>query len=154
MFVADAQYRIRYRTAQFYSTWMLMKEWGQWTDASEHLFPAVSSVLDEKGRPLVSSYALRRPDGRWAMLLVNKDPEHASDLMVQFHGAAGSPVRAFMGKASIITFGPDQFQWHPQPVGGYPDPDQPPKTTSITAGPATVYHVPRASIVVIRGFIG
>jgi hypothetical protein len=50
-----------------------------------------------------------------------------------------------------ITFGTAEYQWHPNGVNGYADPDGPPAKSKVTGGRETLYQLPKASIVVLRG---
>jgi hypothetical protein len=50
-----------------------------------------------------------------------------------------------------ITFGAAEYQWHPDGVHGHADPDGPPAKSKITGGNGTLYQLPKASIVVLRG---
>jgi len=66
-----------------------------------------------------------------------------------------------------VVFGAAEYQWHPDPVpagatppagrggrggSGHADPDGPPSKSSVTAGGAdSLYQLPKASIVVLRG---
>jgi hypothetical protein len=51
----------------------------------------------------------------------------------------------------MITFGKEQYQWHPERKKGYADPDGPPKTSSLQASQNTTYELPAASVTVLRG---
>ena len=66
MFVADAKAHIRATDAQYRAAQMLTQEWVAPGDAVHQLFPATA------GRD-VSAYAVKRPDGTWSVMLVNKD---------------------------------------------------------------------------------
>jgi len=51
----------------------------------------------------------------------------------------------------MITFGKEQYQWHPARKKGYADPDGPAATSSLTGGKSTQYNLPPASLTVLRG---
>src|SRR5206468_11785406 len=54
--------------------------------------------------PVVTVYAVRRPDKQWALLAINKHPKHAAQLNVQFNiPGAQQPVR-FVGQVEVIQF--------------------------------------------------
>ena len=48
------------------------------------MFPSTVSVKDADGNELVTSYALHRPDGNWAIMLVNRDESQAHKVRVEF----------------------------------------------------------------------
>jgi hypothetical protein len=54
----------------------------------------------------------------------------------------------------MITFGKEQYQWHPDRKKGHADPDGPPKTSMVQAGQDTNYDLPAASVTVLRGTLG
>jgi len=75
--------------------------------------------------------------------------------------------RFFSGSVDRVVFGPAEYQWHADPVPageappsgrrrgwgeGHADPDGPPsKSTATSTGPETLYQLPKASIIVLRG---
>ena len=63
----------------------MAREWSQPKDAEHQLYRAVSDVRDAEGTVLVTAYALYRPDGQWALMLVNKDHDHSRPVRVVFH---------------------------------------------------------------------
>jgi hypothetical protein len=123
---------------------------------------------DPAGNLLVTAYGLERPGGQWSVMLVNKDPDNRHAVKVSFAGDAGR-THGFSGTVDRVVFGAAEYQWRPDPVppgstppagrgGGrslaacHPDPDGPPLKSTVTGdGPATLYELPKASIVVLRG---
>jgi hypothetical protein len=105
------------------------------------------------GHSLVTAYALLRPDAQWSLMLVNRDQENAHKVHIEFDDEAAGGKSFFTGPVTLITFGGAQYQWHPTKEGGFPDPDGPAAKASINANEDTVYELPKASLVVIRGSI-
>ncbi len=68
----------------------------------------------------------------------------------------GSTAQHFTGTVDVITFGSEQYQWHPAPapLGGSADPDGPAAKSKITAPTDSTYTLPKASITVLRGRLG
>src|SRR5208337_3503134 len=95
---------------------------------------------------------LRRPDGLWSLLLINKDQENPHPVFILFDDAARHTESAFAGPVSMVTFGSAQYHWHPTPTGGTADPDGP-AVSSTVAPKAGTYVLPKASITVLRGRI-
>ena len=171
MFTIDANYQIQQPLAQFFIAQLINLEWVQ-PGAGEHpVFAAKSDVQDGAGHALVTAYAVKRPDGKWAVMAVNRDQQNAHRVRIRFEGAAEQGSR-FEGAAEVSTFGSGQYQWHPAQTRfmahaeidgkptivatskGFADPDGPiVHTTQIAAKDAT-YDLPEASVVVIRGQIG
>jgi hypothetical protein len=59
----------------------------------------------------------------------------------------------FAGPVTMITFGKNQYHWHPARRSGYADPDGPAATSTIAGGDDARYTLPPASVTVLRGRI-
>lgn len=150
MFMVDERYQIKRKTSQYYAAQLLTQEWAQPIDASHQLFKASGDVKDSEGNVLVTAYALKRPDGQWSLMLINKDYDHAHSVRVAFNNTEANPT-SFMGTVELITFGKQQYQWHANRKQGYADPDDPPVRSRIDASENTVYELPAASLTILRG---
>ncbi|PYX74766.1 MAG: glycosyl hydrolase family 5 [Acidobacteria bacterium] len=153
-FMVDDQYQIVQPTSQFFAAQLLTQEWSQPKDAEHQLYRAASDVRDANGNVLVTAYALHRPDGQWALVLVNKDHDHSHPVRIVFHDSEANQDVSFSGQVTMITFGKEQYQWHPDRKKGHADPDGPPKTSALQAGQDTNYDLPAASVTVLRGALG
>jgi hypothetical protein len=151
MFMTDKSYQINQRTSQFFAAQLLTQEWAQPVDEDHKLYRASSDIKDVAGHVLVTAYPLLRPDGRWSLLLINKDHDHAHALKISFHDEGASSDSFLAGRMEMITFGGDQYQWHPAGKNGHADPDGPPAASTFDAAESTVYTLPPASINVLRG---
>jgi hypothetical protein len=137
-------------------------------DAIHKLFRVSSDVKDKAGNTLVTAYALERPDRQWSVMFVNKDRDSDHSVKVTFADPAAMRNRFFSGGVDRVVFGPAEFQWHPDtiPAGevpprggrrggwgnGHAAPDGPPSKSTVTsAGSGTLYQLPKASIIVLRG---
>jgi hypothetical protein len=149
MFMVDKDYQIRQRTSQFYAAQLLTQQWAQPVDRQHRLFTASSDIKDSDGHVLVTAYPLQRPDGQWAVLLINKDYDREHSVKIAFHDSKKD--HWFAGAVSMFTFGKAQYQWHPAGRNGYADPDNPPITKSMDAVADTAYTLPAASVTVLRG---
>jgi hypothetical protein len=168
MFTVDANYKIQQPLAQFFVAQMINQEWAQPGNADHQVFAAKSDIEDGAGRELVTAYSLKRPDGQWSLLVVNRDQENAHRVRIAFKDA-GSGGAGFVGPVEISTFGSAQYHWNPSQTRfvahadqdaaptvvtetkGVADPDGPVVRAKQTAGKDTVYELPAASVVVIRG---
>jgi len=151
LFMADDHYQIQQPTSQFFAAQLLTQEWAEPGDGEHLLYLASSDVKDSRGRAVVTAYALDRPDGQWSLMLINKDHDHPHGVRVVFHAADNRPDTYFSGSVTEITFGREQYQWHPARKKGYADPDGPPLRSTLDAGAGSVYVLPRASLTVLRG---
>ena len=152
MFTTDHDWLIKQRTSQFFATQMLTQEWAEPKDAEHRLFHAASDIKDKDGHVLVTAYAVLRPDGQWSLMLINKDYDNPHTVSIQFYDDDAKKGRSFAGPVARITFGKEQYTWHPALRDGYADPDGPAARSVLPAG-TDHFMLPAASMTVLRGRI-
>ena len=101
---------------QYLATQVITQEWVQPVDKIHKLYKATSDVLDTKGNELITAYPVERPDGRWSVMLINKDENNGHSVRVTFDDPATGQTRFFTGPVDRAVFGPAEYQWHPDPV--------------------------------------
>ncbi|HTX58901.1 MAG TPA: discoidin domain-containing protein [Verrucomicrobiae bacterium] len=138
-FIVGEAYDVRAKAAAFYALQMLAHEWLQPGDAPVGLYPVATNL--GRNRAEVTAYAAHRPDGRWSLLVVNKDFV-ARPLAVAF-----SDRRARVPKA-FATFGIEQYFWSATSASELPSPDAGISHRSLSEGNG--YLLPPRSISVIR----
>ena len=151
LFMADDHYEIRQPTSQFFAAQLITQEWAEPEDAAHRQYLASSDLRDSQGHVLVTAYALQRPDGQWSVMLINKDHDHPHEVRITFHDAQSNHDSWFAGSVARITFGKEQYQWHPDRKKGYAEPDGPAARSTLTGEGSTRYNLPAASLTVIRG---
>jgi hypothetical protein len=154
MFSTDRDLHIEQPLSQFFVSQLINLEWVQPGDGIQKLFPAASDVMDDAGHVLVTVYAALRPDGQWALLIINKDQENAHPVRISFTDAHASGPQSFAGPVSVSTFGSAEYQWHASDAGGKADPDGPIAHSTVTLAADEAFTVPKASVTVLRGKIG
>ncbi len=165
MFSVHPDYSINQPLAQFFVSQLINHEWLQ-ADGVNQVFPATSDITDGAGHTLVTAYAVKRPDGQWSVMLVNKDQENSHRVHIEFTGGNSSHAQ-FSGPLSESLFGRAQYHWDPsernfnahlpesrdKPAqiyhGGSADPDGPIARKQIPDG--SDVELPAASVVVLRG---
>jgi hypothetical protein len=150
-FVANEKLEISQHTSQFFASRMINLEWIQHGGGMHQLAPALSDITDDVGHLLVTVYAAKRPDGQWSLMLINKDPSNSHEVKIEFDDASGLPVRRFASTVTAVTFGAEQYVWHPQGAKSHADPDGPPATTTMSVKSGGGFTLPRASVTVLRG---
>lgn len=128
---------------------MINEEWVTHRTGMHHLYTVDVGIQDTAGNDLVTSYAVRRPDGNWALLLINKDRDNTHSLRIAF--ANGGVTGHFSGAIRVITFGSEQYVWHGADVTAHADPELPPVVSAVDASAQTVFTLPKASVTVLRG---
>ena len=168
MFTVDASYKIQQPLAQFFVAQLINLEWAQPGGGGHEVYSAKSDIEDGAGRELVTAYALKRPDGEWSLLVVNRDQQNSHRVRIAFRGDTDSAA-GFVGPVAIATFGSNQYKWNPPRTrfmahaeiaaaptivaytNGTADPDGPILRSQQNGTEETLYDLPASSVVVIRG---
>lgn len=149
IFLLGEQGGIRAPTATFHSARLLAREWARPEGGAHTLYPAAATA------PLVAAYPVLRPDGRWAVMLINKDPKRAYRVALDFlkdNAAAPSPFAAPFEK---LTFSSRQYEWKDLGAKGYPVRSDPPARETVTPKPAgSLVTIPPWSLTVLRSGTG
>jgi hypothetical protein len=151
MWNATNRYAVKQPTSQYFAAQLLTQQWAEPVDQTHDLFAATTDVVDGKGREIVTAYAVRRPDGQWAVLLVNKDPSRSYAVQVAFDLPSGTA--AFTSPVAGMTLSPAQYVWKPNKRNGTANPDGPPAMATLGGGASATYTLPASSLVVLRGTI-
>src|ERR1700737_4988899 len=118
MFIIGRKWRILARAAQYYSAQMLTQQWLQPGEKLHEIYPVSTDQASRNAS--VTAYAAKRPDGRWAVMLVNKDSESHS-VHVDFTLDNGGAV--FSRSAIEATFGVEQYHWNGDSQTEVPSPN-------------------------------
>jgi hypothetical protein len=140
-------------TSQFFASQMITQEWVEPGSAPQKVFAAGADLQDPAGHNLITAYALRRPDGRYSIMIINKDQENAHSVHISLNDSKSGKEMFFEGPVERVTFGSEQYKWHPTSAGGSADPDGPAARSTIMGGRDAAYNLPKASITVIRGAV-
>jgi hypothetical protein len=150
-FVANEKLEIRQHTAQYFASQLLNFDWVKHGAGKHELYPAQSDLKDEAGHTLITSYAVKRLDGEWSLLVINKDPSNAHEVKVNFTQNGSDSVLHFAGEVKLVTFGAAEYVWHPSGATSYADPAGPAKRSKLRMDRAQSIPLPRASITVVTG---
>lgn len=154
LLMIDKDYRVVGHTSQYLTAQMIARDWVQPIDATHQLFRASSDIMDASGNILVTAYPMKRPDGSWSVMLVNRDRDHDHAVRVVFRDLETRRDSCFSGSVVQTTLGQAQYQWHPDGEMGHTEPDGPPLSSTISGGTDTLYQLPKASLTVLRGNVG
>ena len=149
-FISDETYEIKGYTSTYFAAHMINLEWVQHRAGIHHMVPSSSDITDADGNLLVTSYAVRRPDGTWSLMLVNRDETHPHTVRVVFQDSQSKRTASFSGPVTFVSFGSEQYVWINDGPNSHPDPDHPPVAT-LLQGPPSTFTLPKASITVLRG---
>jgi hypothetical protein len=152
-FVANEKLEVLQHTSQYFASQMINLEWVKHGAGVHQLFPAASDVKDDAGHTLVTVYAVKRPGGEWSLMLINKDPTNAHDVNIEFVNSAAKQVAHFGGATTFVTFGAEQYIWHPDGQKSHADPDGPALKKDLNIKSGEAITLPKASVTVVRGGI-
>jgi F5/8 type C domain len=150
-FIADRDYHINGYTAAYWAARMINFEWVAHRSGVHQMFSAKSDIKDSEGNMLVTSYALKRPDGNWSLLLINKDENNPHSVRVVLEDAKSKQRGTFSGPVKWVTIGSEQYVWKADGPNSYADPDGPPVGKAVPGGRQATYKLPKSSVTVLRG---
>jgi hypothetical protein len=150
-FVANDRMEILQPAAQYFASQLINLEWVKHGAGAHELYPASADVRDDAGHELITAYAVKRPDGEWSVMLVNKDPSNAHAVKIAVVQGNASSAQHFAGSISLVSFGAEQYVWHSDGPKSHAEPDGPMKRWSVQGGPDATFTLPKGSVTVIRG---
>ncbi len=141
------------RLSAYYAARLITKEWMQPVSEQHEVFPvtirATKNGAHGMTRPTVTAYAVRRPDKQWALLVINKNPNRAVQLNVEFEVPAAKQPVSFVGPVEVVQFSRAEYAWHADGPNGHPTRSLPP--AQFTREASSSYELPPYSLTVLRG---
>jgi hypothetical protein len=150
-FVADENLEIRGHTPQYYAGQLLNLDWVKHGAGVHALYPAAGDLEDEAHHQLITAYAVKRPDGEWSLLILNKDPSNPHEVNIDFEGSGKAKPGQFTGSVKVATFGAAEYVWHSSGRTSHADPDGPAKHSEVEWKPGQKMLLPKASMTVLTG---
>ncbi len=126
LFQADGEGHILRPVAAYYGARLLTQEWALPGEGMHTLFAADCGLKNSQGQPLVTAYAVRRPDKTWSLLLLNKDSKQSHTIKIEFKGSGSRPPERLAGPTTEIQYSSRQYVWHAKGNRGYAQPNAPP----------------------------
>jgi hypothetical protein len=148
-FVANEKLEIRHHASQYFASQLINLEWVKHGAGEHKLFPAEADTKDDAGHALITVYPVKRPDGEWSVMAVNRDPSNAHAVKFEFVNGNGKLAAHFSGEVQMVTFGAEQYVWHPDGAKSHADPAGPLARKTLKSGDEIV--LPKASVTVLRG---
>jgi hypothetical protein len=110
-------------------------EWLQHGAGANKIFPASTDLMDAAGRNVITSYAVKRPDGNWSLMLINHDLYAAHPVHIVLDDAR-HVSHPFVGSVALVQYS-----------------NNPAEDKDITMAVTSdgMYTLPAGSITVIRG---
>lgn len=130
LFGLGADGKIKYKTAAYYGMKMLTQYWAQPSDSLLEIYPSIGNIYNAKKQSLVSSYPLRSPDGKWSVMLINKDPRRTWNVEVDVENTISKQTAAWH-PSLMIQYSNQQYRWVNNGMNSYPAISLPPVTKKI-----------------------
>jgi len=141
--------KIKWRLPTFYGAKLAGAEWLGAPDGVHSLYRTrVAGAAGSDAR--LAAYAVHRPDGQWAVLILNKDPVRARVADVRFRGADLDAAR-WQGPLDVFQYSPKQYAWISNRDDGHPAHSEPPARYKTESGKPAVLNLPPMSLTVVRG---
>ena len=150
LFLSDSERHIKAPVAAYYGAQLLTQQWAQPGDGEHQLYAADSDIRNPQRQQIVTAYATRRPDGKWALLLLNKDPQRSATIKIRFQDANTKAIHPLTGPLTLFQYSSEQYVWHPHGKTGYARPNVSPAQSTLPENTRTL-SLPPYSISVVRG---
>jgi hypothetical protein len=141
LFGADAQHQASWATPAFHGLSLLSHDWVIPGSGAHRIYRANVDLPGSRTDPAVVAWPVQRPDGSWAVLLVNRDR------------ARGWPIRLELGTHAapgpwhVVQYDARQYHWLAAGENSHPTRDDPPRRFDQAGGALTL---PPYSITVVQ----
>ncbi len=129
-FGMDSNNVIDYKTGLYHSATLYAQKWAQPISDTLKLYPVNSSIKNNRNQQLVSAYALKRPDGKFGLMLINKDEFSPIHIFIQIKDIQTSNIHYLNNHLEIFQFGKKEYHWNADEENGKPFPNNPPTKIS------------------------
>lgn len=150
LFFRDDRGKIIKPTATYWAARMLTQEWFEPGNGSHELYAAASDTRNGNHDEVVSSYALRRPDGKWSVLLINRDPSRQFAPKVIVRNSTAGSIRELGGTLELVQFSSKQYELRGTAKDPQPFRSDPPASSTIDASSPRIL-LPPHSLTIVRG---
>jgi len=150
-FLANESLEITQYSAQYFASQILNLDWVKHGAGVHQLFPVEGDLEDDAEHNLLTAYAVKRPDGQWSLMVLNKDPSNAHEVTIAFEDGGKETAGRFTGPVKKVTFGAAEYVWHPSGATSHADPDGPAKRESMEWKEGQKVLLPKASVTVLTG---
>jgi F5/8 type C domain-containing protein len=138
--------RISSQMPTYYAAQLLTHEW---TNPGGGLHELYQATTDD---PLITAYATMRPDRLWAVLLINKDPDNAREVKIEFEceepGCEDLKIGYSHGEVDFYQYSSDEYQLGADFRAVR---DRPPEHQRLKFSAGTTFKIPAYSLSVLRG---
>ncbi len=142
---AGADGKIGWRLPTYHGARLVGQEWLGAAEGVHSLYRARIAGAGADGS--LAAYAVHRPDGQWALLVLNKDAVRTRLASVRFEGAGKA---GWLGPHEVFQYSSRQYAWQPDRANGHPKFSEPPGQYRTEAGKPLSLDLPPMSLTVVR----
>ncbi len=117
--------KIKYKTAAYYGTKMITQHWLQSSDSIIEIYPASSNIHNRKNQSLITAYPVRSADGKWSVMLINKDPQRTWNVDMDVKNTISKQITSLNFK-HLVQYSKLQYHWLDKGFESYPSKNLPP----------------------------
>lgn len=122
--------KIKFKTAAYFGTKMITANWAKPSDSLVEIYPCSSNIHNRKKESLISVYSLKSPDGRWSVMLLNKDPRRTWKIDIDIENTVSKDI-SDLHSENLIQYSKQQYHWIDKSFNSYPSINLPPVTKKI-----------------------
>src|SRR5665647_578496 len=104
--------------AAFNGIQMLTHFWAQPSDSVVEVYPSYCSIQNRKKQSLIAAYPLRSVDGKWSIMLINKDPHKTWNVHISIKDILANKT-IYWNPTHLIQYSKDQYQWEAEGMNGH-----------------------------------
>lgn len=138
----------RFPMPAYFAHQLMTHNWATLAEAPHALYRAESDLADDQGRPWITAYPLRRPDGSWGVMIVNRDSGEGHQVRLVFR--KGGAELGFKGVVQVSQYSTRNYEYRDQGPQSRPIRDLPP--TRFKAMGAGVLNLPKSSLTFVEGW--
>lgn len=148
---ADPEGQATARMPAYWFARMLTTDWTRPGHGLHAIYPVSIEASEPPAKgdgPAITAYAVKKPDGEWAVMVANRDGHRAAEVKLDVARVRGAaPLR---GPVEVIQYSTANYEWRDDGENGHPVRDLPPFRTRRpdAKGP---FNLPPYSLTVIRG---
>jgi F5/8 type C domain-containing protein len=149
LFSMDEEGNITHQFAAYFGARLLTQTWLGDPNALHELYPVSLRPRQHRGQSLLTAYAVRRPEGLWTLLIINKDSKRAYQVKIELENAATRRTLPLDSAADVYQFSGEQYELSADESNPYPIKSLPPMHRRLENSLATI-SLPSYSLTVIH----
>jgi hypothetical protein len=110
---------------------MITQNWLQPSDSVLEIYPVICNSYKRKKDLLITAYPVLNSDGKWSVMLINKDQHRTWNIDVEVENTISKQITS-LHFTHLIQYSKQQYQWLDNGFNSYASKVLPPVTRKIT----------------------